>query len=98
NETLDKMVEEYNNEQFDHSVEVKEENETDLDHNEMKESQIDDTNGIIDPLASLNENEDPAEPLVFDSPEDQLFVGEEDQKAKTQSDVLDLEDSEELNL
>lgn len=97
NDTLDKMVAEYNEQQlmshapddFPLSLE-KEPVKT-----EMKPDVVEEDEGFVDPLALLNEKQVPSEKSTSDSPDDYIFIDEQDSnKAKTQSDVIDLDDDD----
>ena len=104
NDTLDRMVEEYNAAQLeeDTSSEIPMVSTTALDDSEHMEDVVDDDNDIVDPLVLIHEEESEqssSNNKKQDKPDDYIFIDEGDKnKAKTQSDVIDLEEGDVIEL
>jgi type IV secretory pathway TraG/TraD family ATPase VirD4 len=94
NDTLDRMVEEFNrnnvqNEESDDAA------TTTVPFTPPEDGNVaEDDEGFVDPLALLGKNQVPT-----DDEDDEIFIGEQEPKAKTQSDVVDLdEDADTIEL
>lgn len=104
NDTLDRMVEEYNAAQLeeDTSSEIPMVSTTTLDNPEHMEDVVGDDNDIVDPLVLIHEEESEqssSNNKKQDKPDDYIFIDEGDKnKAKTQSDVIDLEEGDVIEL
>lgn len=89
-ETLDRMVAEFN--------QLNKPNDTPEDSmipsmsaaQPVEENRVKDEEGFFDPLVLLGENQVPTD----DDDEELIFIDEEEPKAKTQSDVVDLDDDD----
>lgn len=96
NDTLDRMVAEYNEQQIILHSDNLTLSSTQPDKVTYQEKDpVDVGEGFVDPLALLNEKQVPSETVVSDSEDDYIFIDEKDNnKAKTQSNVIDLEDDD----
>lgn len=100
NDTLDQMVEEYNKQQLIDSPDEIDYSDTpkqieQIPKNDVVEEVVVDDE-VVDPLAILNEKQVASESNNADSQSDYIFIDEKDDKnkAKTQSNVIDLDDDE----
>jgi len=102
NDTLDRMVAEYNEEQLESQEDERMLSSTQPDKSFLMtgrgavEVEVDE--GVLDPLEFLNQQPIEPYPNSEESPEDFIFIHDDEPKAKTQSDVIDSEDDEEFVL